>query len=350
MRLKPEQLAAALQKGLSPVYFISGDEPLQLGEMADAVRAAARNAGYDVREVLVADAGFSWHELTVSAGSLSIFADKKIIDLRLPTGTPGAEGSKALIAYCERLSPGMVCMPQASRELARRTEDTLLLITAAKMAGASLKSRWFQALDKAGCIIQVWPLEGRDLMRWLQQRLQRRGLQAETEGVEILASRIEGNLLAAAQEIEKLYVLYGAGQLSRQQISDAVADSSRFDVFKLMDSVLAAKVGRILKILSGLRAEGVAAPVVLWALTREARVLIKIKLALAQGQNRAIAFKNNQILDKRQQLVSEALSRLDDNALNSILVLSAKADRQIKGRQQGEPWETLLDICLMFVA
>jgi len=331
MRLKPEQIAAALQKGLAPVYFISGDEPLQLGEMADTVRAAARKEGYDSREVLVADSSFSWNELTESAGALSIFADKKIIDLRLPSGTPGADGSKALIAYCERLP-----------------EDTLLLITAAKMAGASLKARWFQALDKVGCVVQVWPLEGQDLIRWLQQRMQRRGLQAETEGTKILSSRIEGNLLAAAQEIEKLYVLYGEGRLSNQQISDAVADSSRFDVFKLMDSVLAARVGRIFKILSGLQAEGVAAPVVLWALTREARVLIKIKQALAQGQNRAVVFKNNQIWDKRQQLVSDALNRLGDSDLNSILTLSAKADRQIKGQQQGEPWETLLAVCLMF--
>ncbi|MDO9267973.1 MAG: DNA polymerase III subunit delta [Methylobacter sp.] len=331
MRLKPEQIAAALQKGLMPVYFISGDEPLQLGEMADAIRAAARKAGYDSREVLVADSGFSWNELTESAGSLSIFADKKIIDLRLPTGTPGVDGSKALIAYCERLP-----------------EDTLLLITAAKMAGASLKARWFQALDKAGCVIQVWPLEGQDLIRWLQQRMQRRGLQAETEGIKILASRIEGNLLAAAQEIEKLYVLYGEGRLSNQQIFDVVADSSRFDVFKLMDSVLAARVGRIFKILSGLQAEGVPAPVVLWALTREARVLIRIKHALAQGQNRAAVFKSNQIWDKRQQLVSDALNRLGDSDLNGVLTLSAKADRQIKGQQQGEPWETLLAVCLMF--
>ncbi len=333
MRLKPEQLAAALQKDLAPVYFISGDEPLQLGEMADAVRAAARKAGYDLREVLVVDAGFSWNELTASAGSLSIFSDKKIIDLRLPTGTPGTEGSKALIAYCEHLP-----------------EDTLLLITAAKLAGASLKARWFQALDKAGCVIQVWPLEGQDLIRWLQQRMQRRGLQAETEGIKILASRIEGNLLAAAQEIEKLYVLYGACHLSKQQIFDVVADSSRFDVFKLMDSVLSARVGRILKILSGLQAEGVAAPVVLWALTREARVLIGIKQALAQGQNKALVFKNNQIWDKRQQLVSDALNRLTDSDLNNILTLSAKADRQIKGQQPGEPWETLLAVCLMFAS
>jgi DNA polymerase-3 subunit delta len=333
MRLKPEQLAAALQKDLAPVYFISGDEPLQMGEMADAIRAAARKSGYDSREVLVADSGFSWNELMETAGSLSIFTDKKIIDLRLPTGTPGTEGSKALIDYCERLP-----------------EDTLLLITAAKMASASLKSRWFQALDKAGCVIQVWPLEGQDLIRWLQQRMQRRGLQAEAEGIRVLASRIEGNLLAAAQEIEKLYVLYGPIQLSNQQIFDVVADSSRFDVFKLMDSVLAAKVGRIFKILSGLQAEGVAAPVVLWALAREARVLIKIKQALAQGQNKALAFKNNHIWDKRQQLVSDALNRLGDSDLNSILTLSAKADRQIKGRQPGDPWETLLAVCLMFAS
>ena len=331
MRLKPDQIAAALKKGLAPVYFISGDEPLQLGEMADAVRATARAAGYDTREVLVADAGFSWHQLTESAGSLSIFADKKIIDLRMPTGTPGTEGAKALVAYCERVP-----------------EDTLLLITAAKTASASLKSRWFQALDKAGCIVQVWPLDGQDLLRWLQQRMERRGLKAETAGIKILASRIEGNLLAAAQEIEKLYVLYGAGHLSQQQIIEVVADSSRFDVFKLMDSVLSGRVGRILKILSGLQAEGVAAPVVLWALTRDARVLIKIKQALSAGQNRALVFKNNQIWAQRQQLVGDALNRLGEPDLCNILVLSAKADRQIKGRQQGDPWETLLAVCLMF--
>jgi DNA polymerase-3 subunit delta len=243
------------------------------------------------------------------------------------------DGAKVLIAYCER-----------------PPEDTLLLITAAKLTSASLKTRWFQALDKAGCVIQVWPLDGQDLMNWLQKRMLARGLQAETEGIKILASRIEGNLLAAAQEIEKLYVLYGAGNLSRQQIFDVVADSSRFDVYKLMDSVLAARVGRILKILSGLKAEGVAAPVVLWALTREARLLIKMKRALASGQNRAAVFKTNQIWDKRQQLVSDALHRLSEVDLNNILTLSAKADRQIKGQQQGEPWETLLAACLMFAS
>jgi DNA polymerase-3 subunit delta len=333
MRIKPEQLSAVLQKGLMPVYFITGDEPLQLGEMADAVRKAAKKAGFENREILSAETGFEWNQLAFSADSLSIFADKKIIDLRLPSGTPGTDGAKALISYCEHLP-----------------EDTLLLITAGKVTSSALKTRWLEALDKVGVVIQVWPLEGQDLIRWLQQRMQQRGLNAETDGLRILASRIEGNLLAAAQEIEKLYVLYGTGNLSNQHIFDVVADSSRYDVFKLMDSVLSASVNRIFKVLSGLRSEGIAAPIVLWALTREARGLIKIKLALAQGQNRETVFKNNQIWDKRKQLVSSALNRLSESDLNSILVLSAKADRQIKGQQQGDAWETLLSICLMFAS
>jgi DNA polymerase-3 subunit delta len=165
-----------------------------------------------------------------------------------------------------------------------------------------------------------------------------------------LASRTEGNLLAAAQEIEKLYVLYGAVKLTNQQIIDVVADSSRYDVYKLVDTVLSANVKRIFKVLSGLQAEGVAAPIILWALTREARVLIKVQQAIAQGQSRAFAYKNNQIWDKRQQLVESVLNRLKQADLNNILVLSAQADRQIKGQQAGDSWETLLAICLLFAS
>ena len=225
MRIKPEQLGAMLKKSLAPVYFISGDEPLQLGEIADAIRKTAKKSGFENREILSAETGFEWNQLAFTADSYSLFADKKIIDLRLPSGTPGIDGSKALIAYCERLP-----------------EDTLLLVTAGKIASGALKTKWLEALDKKGVVIQVWPLEGSDLIRWLQQRAEQRGLHIETEGLRILASRIEGNLLAAAQEIEKLYVLYGTANLSSRQISEAVADSSRYDVFKLMDSVLAARV------------------------------------------------------------------------------------------------------------
>jgi DNA polymerase III subunit delta len=333
MRLKPEQLGAALQKGLAPVYFLSGDEPLQLGEMADAIRKTARLAGYNSREIFSVDTGFSWNQLALSADSMSIFSDKKIIELRIPSSTVGSEGAKALTAYCERLP-----------------DDTLLLISSGKLASATLKSRWLESIDKVGVVVQVWALEGQDLLNWLQQRLLQRGLQADPDGIKLLASRIEGNLLAADQEITKLYVLHGAGQLSATQIADAVADSSRYDVFKLVDSILLAQVNRIIKILSALRAEGIAAPVILWALTREARSLIHIKLALAAGQHKDTVFRNNQIWDKRKPLVDKALTRLNLQQLNHILVLAARADRQIKGQQSGDAWQTLLAVCLQFTS
>jgi DNA polymerase-3 subunit delta len=334
MRLKPEQTAQHLRgKKLAPVYLISGDEPQQVAEITDAIRRAAQEAGYLEREILSQDSGFSWNDLPAAAYATSLFADRKVIDLRLPSGSPGTEGAKILTAYCERLP-----------------EDTLLLITTGKLAPASLKTRWFQALERVGVCIQVWPLEGEDLQRWLQQRLQQRGMSADNEGMRLLAARIEGNLLAAAQEIEKLYILYGAGFLDAAKIVDAVADSSRYDVFKLTDSLLAGHPGRITKILAGLKDEDVAAPVVLWAITREARVLCKLKRDMAAGKNRDAAMQAQQIWDKRKALVSHALDRLTETALHRILVISAKADREIKGQQSGDPWQSLLEICLLFTS
>ncbi|MGR8951399.1 MAG: DNA polymerase III subunit delta, partial [Gammaproteobacteria bacterium] len=183
MRLKPEQLKPHLKsKKLAPVYLVSGDEPQQIAEATDAIRKAAQQAGYLEREIFSQDTGFAWNELPAAAYATSLFADKKVIDLRLPAGSPGTEGAQVLTAYCVRLP-----------------EDTLLLITTGKLAAASLKTRWFQVLENAGVFIQVWPLEGEDLHRWLQLRLQQRGMTTDQEGVKLLAARIEGNLLAAAQ-------------------------------------------------------------------------------------------------------------------------------------------------------
>ncbi|MEC4749265.1 DNA polymerase III subunit delta [Methylomicrobium sp. Wu6] len=334
MRLKPEQTAQHLQsKKLAPVYLVSGDEPQQIAEITDAIRKAAQEAGYLEREIFSQDSSFSWNDLPAVAYSTSLFADRKVIDMRLPSASPGTEGAKVLTAYCERLP-----------------EDTLLLITTGKLAAASLKTRWFQALERVGVFIQVWPLEGEDLRRWLQQRLQRRGMSADNEGLKLLAARIEGNLLAAAQEIEKLYILHGAGFLDTAKIVDAVADSSRYDVFKLADSLLAGNPGRITKIMAGLKDEGMAAPVVLWAITREARTLCKIRQDMAGGKNRDAAMQTQQIWDKRKALVAQALDRLTEAALHRILVISAKADREIKGQQPGDPWQTLLQICLLFTS
>ena len=328
MQIKPQQLAGALHKTLAPVYFISGDEPQQLGELADAIRKSAKDRGFTAREIFFADKLFDWKQLNISADNFSIFADKKIIDLRLTSGTPGAEGGKALAAYCKRLP-----------------EDTLLLITAGKITKDAQKSSWFQALDKVACIIQVWPLAGQDLLRWVQDRMQQRGLIADHGAVKILADRVEGNLLAAAQEIEKLYVLYGAGKLSTQQIMDVVADSSRYDVFKLVESALSAQADKVLKILSSLKAEGVASAIVLWALMREARILISYKAAQGQGEKELI-LKKNGIWGERKQLIDSSAKRLTHTELNNVLVLGAKADRQIKGQQRGDAWETLLEASL----
>ncbi len=330
MRLNPEQFNTAL-KQLAPVYFITGDEPLQQGEVADAIRLAAKKSGYTTREVFSVEAGFEWGELALSADSMSLFADKKLIDLRMPSGKPGTEGSKALIDYCQRLP-----------------EDNLLLISAPKITAATLKSKWCQALDQAGVIVQVWPLEGAALIQWLQRRAQKRGLQIGVDGIKALASRIEGNLLAASQEIEKLYILYGNESISKQAVENVVADSSRFDVFKLTDCMLAGRITRAIKVLNGLKAEGIAPPVIVWAVSREIRLLINIKIAVNQGQNKEMVLKNNRLWDKRKQIVSAAVSRMDIQVLQKALLLCSKADRQIKGREQGDCWETLLSLCMFF--
>ena len=330
MWLKAEQLPSALAKQLVPIYFLSGDEPLQLGEAADAVRQEAKRRGYESRELLTVDTSFSWTDFMQAADSMSIFSEKKVIDLRIPSGKPGTEGSKALVNYCARLP-----------------EDTLLLITAGKLEKSAKKSKWVTTLEKHGVAIQVWPLAGNDLVKWIQQRMQLKGLSTDKVGLRIIAGRVEGNLLAASQEIEKLYVLYGQGQLSEQQIEEAVADGSRYDVFNLVDAALSGRIERVLKIHSGLQHEGIAAPVVLWALTREIRNLIHIKQKLAVGQPRNSVFMQHQVWDKRQQLVTHALNKLNQQGLMKMLLVAAKTDRQIKGAEAGDYWESLLEISLM---
>lgn len=329
MWLKAEQLAATLDRQLAAVYLLSGDEPLQLGEAADAVRQAAKKAGYSSRELLTVDANFPWSDFLQAADTMSIFSEKKIIDLRLPSAKPGGEGSKALVSYCARLP-----------------EDTLLLITAGKLEKSAKKSKWVTTLEQQGVAMQVWPLSGTDLLQWLQQRMQLKGLSTDQAGLRAIAGRVEGNLLAAAQEIEKLFVLYGQGQLSVQQIEEVVADASRYDVFNLVDAALSGRVERVLKILTGVRQEGIAAPIVLWALTREIRNLIHIKQKLAAGQPRNSVFMQHQVWDKRQKLVTHALNKLSQQTLLNMLLVAAKTDRQIKGMQEGDCWESLLEISL----
>lgn len=331
MRLKPEQLTGSLQKSLASVYLLHGDEPLQISEMSDLIRHAAKQAGFLEREIFSTDTGFEWSEITTAASSISIFGDKKVLDVRVPSANFGNEGAKTLMTYCEKLPA-----------------ETILLITCGKLNSAAMKTRWFEAVDKVGVTIQVKPLEGEELLHWLQNRLSQRGLTTDRAGINLLAERVEGNLLAASQEIEKLYVLYGNVALTHTQILDVVADSSRYDVFKLVDAILAANINRIFKVLAGLQAEGIAPPVILWGLMREARTLCKVRLELGEGKNRDLVFRNYQIWDKRVGLVEKAIKRLPHNKLFEILTLCAKADRQAKGQETGDVWETILAICLLF--
>lgn len=326
MRLRQEQLDSHLAGNLAPVYVVTGDEPLQLGETADAIRAAARQAGYLSREIFEADARFDWNRLGEEANALSLFAEQKIIDLRLPGGKPGTVGSKALVSYCENLP-----------------EDTLLLLTLPKLP---LTSKWIKALDKAGVIIQIWPVDERQLPRWVQQRMRMAGLQAEPGVAEMLAEQTEGNLLAARQEIEKLALLFGSERITQEQAAAAISDSSRFDVYALVDAALAGKAQRCTRIIAGLRAEGIPLPVVLWALAREVRSLNLMAQDIATGASIQQALGRARVWKNRIPLVSAGLKRLNAAQWADLLQQCQLADATIKGAVPGDPWLVLEQITL----
>jgi DNA polymerase-3 subunit delta len=329
MQLRPEQLDSHLRKSLAPVYFISGDEPLRVLEAADAVRAAARAQGYDEREVLTVQAGFDWNSLLAEAGNLSLFAQRRIIDLRLPTGKPGKEGAEALRTYAEQ-------PPQ----------DTLLLITAGKLEPAARKSKWIEALDRTGVVIFVWPLNAREIVGWVQARMRKRGLQPTPEAVQVLADRVEGNLLACVQEIDKLFLLQGAGPVDVEDITRLVADHARYDVFTLVDSALAGQAARSVHILTGLQAEGVAPPVVLWALAREIRELTAMAGELAKGQDISGVLSRHRVWANRKAPVGAALKRLSQDKCRRLLRQCASVDRLCKGQAAGNAWDELLQLTL----
>jgi len=329
MQLKPEQLDRHLQGRLAPVYFISGDDPLRVLEAADSVRAAARQQEFAEREVLSVQAGFDWNRLDAAAGNLSLFAARRLIDLRLPTGKPGDPGARALRAWSEQ-----------------PPEDTLLLITAGKLEAQARKSKWVQALDRAGVVVFVWPLQVNELPAWVSERMRRKGLQPTPEAVELLVERVEGNLLACVQEIEKLHLLQGTGPVDAVTVTALVADNARYDVFGLVDSALAGDGARSVRILNGLRGEGMVPPVVLWALARELRTLAAVASAVATGMPVARALAGARVWDQRKRLLGGAAQRLDPAACRALLRHCARIDRMCKGQAPGSPWDELLQLVL----
>ncbi len=327
MKIRLNQLSQHLQRGLAPVYLVSGDEPLQAMEAADAIRSHAREQGYSERQIMSVETGFDWSGLAAATDNLSLFAERKLIDLRMPTGKAGVAGGKALAEYAKQPA-----------------EDTLLLIQTGKLDRSAANSAWVKAADKAGVHLQVWPLSQTELIDWIATRLRQRGFKPEREAVQLLTNRVEGNLLAAAQEVEKLSLLYPQGALNVQQVLAAVADTSRYSVFDLADAALAGNTVRAVKILDGLRAEDVKPPLVLWSLADQLRQLAAMSHELARGMSMDAVLRP--VWAKRQALMRKALSRQRPETWLRLLRRCAHADRVIKGQTQGKSWDELLQLAV----
>ena len=328
-KLRPDQLADALNKPLAPIYIVSGDEQLLIQECCDAIRKAARQNGFSERELYHIDSSFNWMQIIAAANSLSLFAERKLIELRIPNGKPGDKGAKALLEYAS--SPA---------------EDTLLLIVMPKLDASAQRTKWFKGLEKVSVFVQVWPVSPQQLPRWIGQRLQQNGLRADSQAIEILASRVEGNLLAAAQEINKLKLLANDGFVNAEMMANVVADSARYDVFGLVDKALHSDARAAIKNLLGLKGEGTDATVVLWALTREIRTLAQVAYAINQGQSFDLATKGAGVWDKRKPLIKTALRRLKLQQLQVLLRKANAIDKAIKGMHNADPWNELIDLTL----
>jgi len=316
MRISADKLAGQLAKKLSPSYLISGDEPLLVDEAADRVRARAREEGFLERERHVGAAqGFDWGRLGAAA-NMSLFASKKLVEVRIPSGKPGAKGGKALEDYARHLDT-----------------DTCLLVITPKLDSRVAGNNWVKALDSAGLVVQVWPVTADRLPAWIAARMKARGLQPVGDAVKVLVERVEGNLLAADQEIEKLALQLGEGQVDAADVARGVADSARFDVYDLSAAALRGETARAVRVLDGLRAEGVAEALVVWSLNRELRVLCAMFAAAASGTPMDAVFRNNGVWSTRKTLLTGAYRRLRSAAVvYDLLDRAIRCEALVKGQ------------------
>ena len=329
MKIPYQQLATTLSKTLVPVYMLSGDEPYQRDEACRLIREAAQKQGYTERQLFHVERGFDWQQLMEATHTLSLFAERKLIELRLPTAKPGTEGSKILQAYLDNL-------PQ----------DTILLIVAGKLEAAQLKSKWVKAIENQGALVQIWPIETSRLPEWIRQGLAKREMTITPDALKLLAERVEGNLLAADQELEKLRLLYGPGQLDVEQVRAAVSESARYDVFSLVDAALEGAADRVSRILFGLRAEGIEPILVLWALAREIRALAHMKQSMAVGTGIDQAMAQERVWEKRKPMVRKAIQRIKPGEAQQWVMRCGQLDRLVKGYGAGRIWDELLELAL----
>ena len=338
MQVRAEALDAHLEKSLASLYVIASDEHLLAMEAADRIRKKARSTGFSEREVLIVDRYFKCGELTSTQQSMSLFGDKKLIELRIPTGKPGKEGGQALQDYA------------ANCAAAATADDTLTLITLPKLDWAAQKSAWVTALQRAAVYIDIPVVERPQLANWIGQRLAAQGQSADKLSLDFMVERVEGNLLAAHQEIRKLGLLYPEGRLSAEQVQDAVLNVARYDVFKLSEAMLSGDVARLVRMLEGLKGEGEALPLVLWAVTEEIRILLKLKLGVNDGRPLAAMMKEYRIWGARERLIPNAIARVTLKTLQTAMHEAAQIDKLIKGLRArafaGDPWDALLQLAM----
>jgi DNA polymerase III subunit delta len=324
-----QQLAAHLERELRLLYVVYGDDPLLVIEATDAIRAKARQQGYGEREVLTVLPSFDWNQLLAAGSNLSLFGDRKLIDLRIPTGKPGKEGGAALEEWCRHQSP-----------------DNLLLITLPELDWREEKAAWFTALVNAGVAIKLVAPPLAELPGWIAGRLRRQQQSANEESLRFIAERVEGNLLAAHQEIQKLGLLHPAGHLSGAQVREAVLNVARYDIDGLREALLAGDVARLARTLDGLMHEGEAPPLVLWAMCEEIRALAVIRAGIDAGRPLDALLKDAKVWGPRQHPVKKALARLSTAALEAALQHAGKIDLLAKGLGQGNIWEEFLRLGL----
>lgn len=327
--MKPDDLPRALARGLASLYVIHGDETLLALEAAQLIRDQARQAGFTERDVLTVESSFDWSRLAMSGNSFSLFAEKRLIDLRIPTGKPGVEGAKVLEAQARDLAP-----------------DTLYLITLPKLDRTALNSKWFSALAAAGEVIEARTIERHQLPAWINGRLQLQKQRLDAEAMNFLVDRVEGNLLAAHQEIQKLALLYPEGEIAFADLQSAISNVARYDVFQLGAALLEGDASRFARMLDGLRAEGEAPHLVLWALAEELRTLYRIGKGRSEKVPLAQLFKEHRVWADKQRLVERALPRMTASKLRKALAHAAHIDKLNKGIGEGEVWDELLDLAL----
>lgn len=330
MQVYPNRFKAATEQNLVPFYMIFGDEPQQKLEAIQNLRDAAIQQGFDERQNLTVDSQFNWDQLLEATQTMSLFSSRQYIELEMPSGKPGTEGSKVLTLLAEQANP-----------------DVLLLIHGAKIGKEVQSSKWFKSLDKTGVYVPCYPLEGKPLQQWLASQMQTAGLQVSTEICQLLMDYCEGNLLAAKQEIQKLMLLYPNGNPTLQQVEQAVVDQSRFTVFHLVDILLAGDGQKAVKTLYRLESEGIEPTIILWALTREWQTLQGLMFAKQSGQT--INWNQHRIWGNRQSLYTSALQRLSMSHLQALQKKLTVMDFAIKQSQILRPYVELCHLCLMFI-